>query len=503
MAPNDGWARVSAGIAAPIPCRQEVRRLEIPGRLITMSEASNLLEATLIGAATVFVGLGWWTLRRGIWISRLGPIVSYVSLLVFLYLIAGPLEWCLGLMPPINNPLYPTYLGIGGDAYGTNYAIYPRAMAWWSVMTLLVFGGIETGFLWARRRSPGLPQVNPGFALPRRQIVNLCGVMLSCGAIFAFGKFFATTGWDRIFWSELGRFEVSDNVEGVIKGIRWSLPVFISIGVLASLLMALRGNAMLFALPWTLSAIPFLVFASRGFSILAVAAGAAILLRYRKYRKVILVPLLIFMAVGAWLPLRLRQEPDTGLKVLWNVITSQGQESSRISGWHNTLILVLQNGGQGFGVFCQVFSDIDGPYRASDELPENYMLYSFSPMPSSVDGFAQKFADRYPRLNIYTPYCAFAEMLVYSPYAFFGIPLLASVVSVFFLVRPSNPTKLWVLSSVLVSLLLVNGCVQASQYATRTAGRFIYMGWLIGTAECIYRGFQFAMKRKIRSGETS
>ncbi len=457
--------------------------------------------ATLIGTATVLLGLGWWVLRRKYWISQLGPIVCYVSLIVFLYLMAGPLEWCLGLIPPINDPIYPTYLGIGGGAYGTDYKIYPKAIVWWSVMALLVFGSVETGFIWATGR-PGTirPKYNPKFALPGRQIVNLFGTLLLFGAVFAFVEFFATIGWDRIFWSELGRFEVSDNVEGVIRGIRWSLPVFITLGVMASLLLALRGNFVLFVVPWTLGAIPFLVFASRGFSILAVAAGTAIYFRYRRYRKVILVPIILFVAVSAWLPLRLRQEPDTGLKVFWNVLTNQSQGSKSFRGWHDVLILVLQNGGQGFGVFCQVFSDIDGPYRVAEELPANYMLYSFSPLPSSVDGFAQKFTDRDPRLNIYTPYCAFAEMLVYSYYAFFGVPLLVAMVSVFYLVRPRNPTKVWVISSILVSLLLINSCVQASQYATRTAGRFVYMAWFIGTLECMFRWVQFAMKRESRGG---
>jgi hypothetical protein len=461
---------------------------------------SNLIETTFVAVGLMLLGLGWWMLRFRTWISRYGPIVAYVALAAFLYFIAAPIEWCLGLLPPINDPVYPTFLGIGGDAYGTDYTVYPRAVLYWGTMALLVMGSVETGFLWnGRRRISEGSRSMISFARPHPRTVNLCGLVLLFVAVAAFTEFFATTGWDRLVWSDLGRFEVIDGAAGMIKGVRWFLPVFITGGVLASLLLFLRGNVMLFGVSWILNAIPFLAFASRGFSILALAAGTAIFFRCRKYRKITILPIIAFVVLCAWLPLRLRQEPNTGLGVLWNVLTSQSHEADQFKGWRNTAVMILQNGGQGFGVFCQVVSDMDGPVQKTATLPPDYMLYSFSPLPSSLDGFAARFTDKDPRLNIFSPYCAFAELLVYSPFAFFGIPLLASLVSVGFLVQPRDANKLWFICSMLVSLLVINGCVQASQYATRTAGRFFYMAWFIGAAEWFFRRAQLTLTRTSQS----
>jgi hypothetical protein len=464
------------------------------------TEEADIVQAVAIGSLAFAFGLVWWWVRRGAWKRRFGPIAAYVSLTIFLYLIVTALAWCVSLLPPINDPRLTTYLGIGGGMYATNYALYPRAMAWWCAMALLVFLCAESGSVWVTaRRPPSIPGGRPPFRMPRKMAVDLCGILLVAAVIIAFIAYYETVGWGSLVWSDRPRFELNGMIAESTQEVRWSLPVFLATGVCAALFLCLRGNPVMMLFVWVLSIIPFLAFASRGLSVLAVAGGIAVLLRYRRFRLLTALPVLVVVAVCIWLPLRLREEPNTGLRVAWDVATGQTGGTFRSNGWNNVAILMLQNTGAGFGVFCEVMSRRDGATADAPELAPGYMRLSFSPLPSSLDGFATRFLNRDPRVNPFTPYSAFAELLAYSSWALFAVPALAAIVTMVFLVRPREPGKVWMICSLVVGILVVNGFVQASQYAVRTASRFIYLAWIIGSAEIAFRWLWAVAHRRRRA----
>jgi hypothetical protein len=61
-----------------------------------------------------------------------------------------------------------------------------------------------------------------------------------------------------------------------------------------------------------------------------------------------------------------------------------------------------------------------------------------------------------------------------------------------FLMQPRSPGKVWIVCSLIAGLLVINGFVQASQYAIRTADRFIYAAWVLGAAEIVLGGVRAA-----------
>ena len=391
------------------------------------SGGEEILQAVGIGCLTLVFGIIWWWGRRRAWKEQFGSIAAYVSLTIFLYLIVSALAWCVSLLPPINDPRLTIYLGIGGGGYGTNYALYPRAMAWWCLMALIVFLLTESGSFWRPSRTPRASAGGKApFVMPRKMTVDLWGVLLVVVATVAFIAYNETTGWGSLIWSDQARFELNGMIVESSQKVGWSLPVFLATGGCAALLLCLRGNPWMMLYAWILSVIPFLAFASRGLSVLAVAGGIAVLYRFRKYRLLIALPVAVLMGVCAWLPLRLREEPNTGLRVLWQVATGQTGGTHKSNGWNNVAIMMLQNSGQGFGVFCEVMSRREGSTVNAPELAPGCMLYSFSPLPSSLDGFSTKYLNRDPRVNPYTPYSAFAELLAYSGWAFFAVPALAA-----------------------------------------------------------------------------
>jgi hypothetical protein len=455
------------------------------------SEEADILVAFGIGCLALAFGLVWWWCRRGAWKAHFGPIAAYVALAIFLYLIGSALGWCTSLLPPLNDPRYTVYLGIGGGGFGTNYSLYPRTMTWWCAMALLVFLCTESGALWraARKRPPGAG-ARPPFTMPRKITVNLWGILLVATALAGFTAYYETAGWGSLVWNDQPRFELNGMVVDSSQKIGWALPVFLATGGCSALLLCLGANPLLMLLAWILSVIPFLAFASRGLSLLAVVGGVAVLYRFRKYRLLTALPVAVLVAVCAWLPLRLREEPNTGLRVLWQVATGQTRGTFKSNGWNNVAIVMLQNSGEGFGVFCEVMARREGSVVDAPELAPGYMLYSFSPFPSAVDGFATKFLNKDPRVNPFTPYSAFAELFAYSSWAFFVVPALAAIVTMGFLVQPRVPGKLWIICGLFVGILVVNAYVQASQYAVRTAGRFLYLAWIIGAAEIAFRGLR-------------
>jgi hypothetical protein len=459
------------------------------------ADEAEILEAVGIGILALLFGLVWWWGRRRSWKKRFGPIAAYVSLAIFVYLMASALAWCLSLLPPINDPRLTTYLGIGGGGFGTNYALYPRAMSWWCSMALLVFLCAESGSIWTRGR--GASSSAPArtlFTMPRKLVVDLWGTLLLAVAMAAFIAYYRTTGWDSLVWSDRARFELNGMIVESTQKVAWSLPVFLATGACAALLLCLRGNSVMMLLVWLLSIIPFLGFASRGLSVLALAAGIAVMYRYKRYRRLIALPVALLVAVCIWLPLRLREEPNTGLKVVWDVATGQTRGTFKSNGWNNVAIMMLQNTGQGFGVFCEVMSRREASEFDAQELAPGYMVASFSPLPSSLDGFAGRFLNKDPRVNPYTPYSAFAELYAYSKWAFFAVPALAAIVSMGFLAQPRVPGRVWIICSLFVGTLVLNGFMQASQYAVRTAGRFLYLAWMIGAAEIAFRGLRNTAK---------
>jgi len=451
-----------------------------------MNDWVRLVEAAAIGIFSGCLGLIWWKFRKRAWIAHYGNIATYFAVVVFVFLMLGPIEWCISLLPPVNDPGNPTYLGIGGGGYGKDYGVYPRAMLWWSIMALSVLALTDAGSLWTMAPNRDGRASRLGFRRPRRNIVNRWSVVIAIATLAAVLKLFNDIGWDRLIWSDLGRFDVEDGSLGAMQGVRWILPTFLTTGALASLLLFLNGSAAAFLMTWVLSIVPFLVFQSRGITILFLLAGASIYFRFRRYRRLAIIPLVLVIAVSAWLPLRLREEQSTGLKVVWNVLTNQTQETKKFNGW-NMVILLMQNAGQGFGVFCEVISGLDAPGQRVAEIPDGYILTSFSPLPSAIDGFAERYSGKDPRVNPFTPYSAFAELVATSTLAFFVVPAFISFVSIAFLVQPRNPTKLWIILSMLVALLILNGWVQATQYAIRTSGRFIYCGWFLGSCEIVLR----------------
>ncbi len=452
-------------------------------------EVAYILEALGIGVVALAFGLAWWWGLHRKWKRDYGPIAAYVALTIFLYLIGSAIAWCASLLPPINDPRYTTYLGIGGGGYARNYALYPRAMLWWCAMALLVFLSMECALVWRVGRRAGSAALSAEmFKVPRKMVVDLWSVLLLAAAIAAFVTYYGTVGWDCLILSEGGRFELNGMVVESTQSVRWFLPTFLTTGCLAALLLCMRGNPVTLLFAWILSAVPFLTYASRGLSVLALAAGVAVLYRFRRYRRLAVLPVVVGIAVCAWLPLRLREEPNTGLKVLADVVTGQTRGSFKSNGWNDVAILMLQNTGQGFGVFCEVVSRTEVSGRDSVALAPGYIRTSFSPLPSALDGFAVNYLNKDPRVNPYTPYSAFAELLVFSPWAFFAIPILAAIVTTGFLAQPRVPGKVWIVCSLIVGLLVINGFVQASQYAIRTADRYIYAAWVIGAAGIVFGG---------------
>ena len=464
------------------------------------ADEGEILEALGIGAAALAFGVAWWWGLHRKWKRDYGPIAAYVALTIFLYLIGSAIAWCASLLPPINDPMYTTYLGIGGGAYARNYSLYPKAMLWWCAMALLVFLSTECAFIWrVGRKAASSALAATIFKEPRKMIVDLWAILLLAAAVAAFASYYGTVGWNSLIWSEGGRFELNGMVVESAQGVRWFLPTFLTTGCLAALLLCLRGNPVTLLCAWILSAVPFVAFASRGLSLLAVAAGVAVVYRFRRYRRLTVLPVAIGVAVCAWLPLRLREEPNTGLRVLVDVVTGQTRGTFKSNGWSDVAILMLQNSGQGFGVFCEVVSRTDGSSRGTVALAPGYIRSSFSPLPSALDGFAVKYLNKDPRVNPYTPFSAFAELLVYSPWAFFGIPALAAMITTGFLVQPRVPGKVWMVCSLILGLLVINGFVQASQYAIRTADRYIYAAWMLGAAEIVCGGVYRVALGNLRS----
>lgn len=380
--------------------------------------------------------------------------------------------WALGLSSAFNDPNNPTITGTGGY-YGVNPRYFLPAMAVYIILPVLA---ILITSLFPRRDRAGqtmgvFDQIGRALKLER------IGHTALIGASMLTIWYFYAVGLDRFWYSNLSRFEFEINVSQNI-GLKIVLTFILAFGCLGAALAAFDGLFLSATCVVLISSLPFLAFASRGITVLAAAYCGALFFRMRlKAQLLSIVPMLVLAFLSLRLPLIMRMQDQTGLKVaLGSVADLYTDKSAKLS---DNITSSLLNVGQGFGLMVEEREMEDSGRNISEGIPGMYFLLSLSPTISAIDHFADKWLDYHPRQNQFTPYSGICELI--SKNIYFGLLLMTGIYAFSIAVcrRTRSRSLLQEAGLFAFALVIDLGFLQLQQYPLRTGMRFIYVAYVL------------------------
>jgi hypothetical protein len=407
--------------------------------------------------------------------------IGLLALVVFeCSLLLLPLIWILSLWPNRDRLNDPEMFGIGGGVFGIQYENYPLALG---MLVSIGLGGLIGLVLVSASKLPALPREIGDFGQLKYRwadIVRKWGVdrYICIASFFIFTLYFTANGWGRLWDSELGRFdEVYTRFFYFFADLKIFLPLLLLCGTSAATSLAVARSPW-----WSLFAIlfsvcPFIVQASRGFSVLVPCLALALCYRWKIPKLLVLPIMAVVFVYASYMPLSLRGQADTGLlvfikeHVVWN--DAGGDLTQKLS-------TVGQNLSQGFPILVDTITKERADGDLLKSIPTMYWVLSFSPTISLVDGFGTNYVQYTPFVNFFTPLSAYAELYVISPILFILLPILW-VWTYLFLIRRLLFLGPWgAILSIGVLVLFFSALLQAHQYPIRTTMRFVFLGFAVG-----------------------
>jgi hypothetical protein len=317
--------------------------------------------------------------------------------------LALSLCWQLGvwLRKESNFGLDPALAGIGGAEYGIDFDTYAEvALIKGLGSIILCIGTIIMAFLTQGNlgdsRTLGLDYIKKiGSVGPRNRIVLYLLTFLAITA------YFSTVGIGILFASELNRFELgTTRISVAIIRISFLMTLVTSIAV--SLYTFVNGVTVGSIICQLLLALPAVLSASRGFTLLSSLFVASIYFRFPRRNRIALAPVMVLVFMYLYMiPLIQRDDSEEfkrgGLASVFLAV----QESVSLNPLE-LIATVMVNLGQGFGVVAEVYSE-SGDSGYAIGVPWQYFALQLSPLPSFIDGYDRDWMEYNPRINEYTP----------------------------------------------------------------------------------------------------
>jgi hypothetical protein len=412
-------------------------------------------------------------LREGL-CRNLGVAAFYVVLLIDFLIQFMPMMWLVGLLPVFTDDLSnPAMFGIGGESFGLQYEQYIItslvfvSCAWCALLPFILMAMVKES-----KNDNANPVLNDYFkSISIILNRNNAGFISCLASLVLFILFFAVEGFDRIWASDLGRFETLGTSEIFDSRLFMIIAMGLTFANCLSGVVVKRWGWSIIGL-FLISPL-FIVYASRALTMAFFAILIVLYLRHSKFWRIVLSPIYIIIALFAYtIPLDLRFADGTGILYLLKTIGSVISGNSFASGSHT--IQLLQNIGLGFPVLNEAIS-LD--YRGANIMeacPLGYKLLSFSPTPSVIDGYRDGFHQYVNMINGSTPHNLFGEcysimkLLPQLAFLFFGF-------SWSIILRYSKKSVLlyFYISCIAVFSIVAVG-IFSQQYLIRQTTRYFY-----------------------------
>lgn len=445
-----------------------------------MSELASVFTSMLI--SFVVGGLALLALKRirPRLIGRVGDF-GYVSCICYVLSLSLPgICWCGALLvgsPDLNDP---KIMGIGGGAYGLNYNTYVKAAL---ANSAVVIVGLILSLIasYGPRRAPSADgQLSNLIRVSKRGESKLLLRVIIITSALSVCLFYTVFGWERIWFSEMGRFELrlSNEQLSSLGEMKFFMPLLLSIGTLASFAIITEKSPMLPAFSAGLVCLPFITQASRGFTVIIVMACAALLYRYKAKTLVWVLIMPLVIGYAFYIPLVSRNVSETGLKVFISQhIPGGGSLSGNTMKAADWPIAIAQNVSISYPILVEAMS---ADFEQTEPVPNLYWILSFMPTVSAIDGFARNYLVFTPFINYYTPYSMYAELWTLHPLILVLFPGLVLYVVLLIFGQLRRLGNEGAAIALLVALIFVGGLIQAQQYPTRTAMRFFFFAYILG-----------------------
>jgi hypothetical protein len=429
------------------------------------------------GVCAALLALLFLTWRRIEAAYGAGGIMVYLSLVAFFPLQC--LLWPLSLCPPLNNAADPLVLGTGGAVYGLDYENYFAV-----TLLLTTIPALSLVFLLLQCRwRPAIQKdlTKPVVAKLSSLLSLLSLPLLFLSAVFLV-EFFRREGIERLWSSSLDRFEGTLWETGVEGGSQSGSPfmrlylgfLYLS-SIVASVGLAFRNRRSVNVCTLLFNVSPFLVWESRGLSVLATVGilGWVLSLKTSRTRRVALFPALLLILFIYQIPLVLRELPGTGIAKFGEA--ARLVKESDDFGLRGCAVRTLQSISQCFPNFVYYYEEYDDGANEMDQIPTNYKLLALSPTVSKIDGWAENYMDLQLRVNYYTPISAWSELFLISPSLPYII-LTTFSVTLLLLMRKMSEFQLGrLVFSPIVGSLYAVALTMASQYYARTFSRYMWL----------------------------
>lgn len=414
------------------------------------------------------------------WVSRRVGLQGYILLLGFSVTFIVPAAcWVLGVSWPLNDSNSPILRGTGGY-YGLDYKYFPSALAIYLVIPLLAIIGT---FIIPPRRGAYIDRDVIGELYGQLQIRRVALIALF-GAIVTSGLFFQLTGWDRFWASDMGRFEYGQVARGELS-MKFALTFALAFGCVGAGSALFKGQFWIATLTVAIAALPYFAFASRGMTILFSAYGAVVFCRlHRRYRLLVIIPLLIGFYYSLRLPLVMRAKNQTGVSIAVQTLFEPEAGNDALK---DRVAACLQNIGQGFGLMVEERSAESSSGRITVGIPIQYFILSLSPTISMIDGFSERWVDYSPQQNAFTPFSSLCETVSLNWAFGIMLPVIVYLCGAF-LCQNRVGRSLWGDTALFGFVLVMSlGFLQMQQYPLRTVTRFFYSAFILYLC-CHYAG---------------
>jgi hypothetical protein len=429
----------------------------------------------------ILISLAVVNLITNLYFKKFVQVYTKFGYYSILLMINGPLFLSLSWMTGVwirkfsSYDMSDTIKGIGGQEYGLDFDVYPEASLIKTANSLIILIGAAF-FAQRFNTTPGLhyaPAVN--YFDKNHKISFLSTKRILMISIIVFGFYFSSTGFEILFAADLNRFDDS-LTRAEANGLRIGFVGSLVLAVLNSIKIYSSGVRIENVLLQLIFAVPSIVSASRGSTLVFTVFAVMVLLRQKNLHRAILMP--IFLVAFAYIyftPLIQRGASD---------IASQGGLISYANAFEKSLTTnpaeiaatMLINLGQGFGVLCEVIS-IDEVYSLKNEIPWQYFAMQLSPFPSILDGYDIEWVQYNPRVNVYTPInfvghwfivSKILAVLLYPLIYICGLLIVCWISSRKTLARHTMMAVFLVASSIFAAM--------AEQYPPRSALRFLEIG---------------------------
>jgi len=380
--------------------------------------------------------------------------------------------WALGLSSAFNDPYNPVMRGTGGY-YGVNYQYFPQAILIYMIIPVaaMALTALFPPKLYNVISRDIIGQIGGALRLHRiAYLALLASILLTLW-------YFYVIGWGRFWHSDLSRFEFDAGIQEDF-GLKIVLTLILAFGCLGTTLAAFRGLLVRASIIVFISSLPFVAFASRGMSVLAVGYCVALFYRVtRPWRWVVWVPMMIFVYFSLRLPLMMRNNEQTGIRSAIESVFVDEQAPD--SGFINNVAGSLQNVGQGFGLLVEERESEATGHNIVTGIPMTYFVLSISPTLSAIDGFADKWLSYHPRQNVFTPYSGLCEVVAVNSLGGAAFFIFIYWISAWICRRASGVSLWHDVGLFAFSLIVVLGFLQLQQYPLRNGMRFIYAGFAL------------------------